>query len=225
MPRARTTTRRNPGRPRSERRASAYEFLKQAIMKGELTAGEQLVEANLAEWCNVSRTPVREALTRLEHDGLVQRSDRGLIVRESSPEEILDLYDTRIVLESRAAAVAADRRTDFDLLSMRRAAERVRRATDDGANVIAQRNREFHQTVWQASHNGSLTDLLQRLNLHLGRYPATTLVYPGRAEAANREHDEIIEAIAERNSTRAADAATRHFTTARDIRLKLWESE
>lgn len=194
-------------------------------MKGELAAGEQLIEADLAKICQVSRTPVREALTRLEHDGLVRRSDRGLLVRENSPEEILDLYDTRIVLESRAAAVAAERRTDLDLLAMRRAAERVRRARAEGPLVVAQRNRELHERIWQASHNESLTDLLERLNLHLGRYPATTLGHPGRAEIAEEEHDEIIAAIAARDDEAAAALASKHFTAARDIRLKLWEVE
>lgn len=194
-------------------------------MSGELVPGEQLVELALAEWCQVSRTPIREALTRLEQDGLVRRTDRGLIVRESSPEEILDLYDTRIVLESRAAAVAADRRTSIDLISMRRADDRVRRAAADDSNTMAERNRELHRTVWRASHNESLIDLLERLNMHLGRYPATTLAFPGRQETSHVEHTDLIDAIEARDAESASRIATAHFTAARDIRLKLWEAE
>jgi len=209
----------------TSRRIPPYERLKEAIMDGELVPGEQLVEQALAEWCQVSRTPIREALTRLEQDGLVRRSDRGLIVRESSPEEILDLYDTRIVLESKVAAVAAERRTAIDLLTMRRAAERVRRAESDEPRVIADRNREFHRSVWHASHNESLIDLLERLNLHLGRYPATTLSYPGRTETSHDEHTALIDAIDRRDADSASMLASKHFTAARDIRLKLWETE
>src|SRR5882757_42838 len=119
-----TTAPRKLDRTPISRRTPPYDRIKQAIMDGELLPSEQLVELALAEWCLVSRTPIREALTRLEQDGLVRRTDRGMTVRENSPEEILDLYDTRIVLESRAAFVAAERRTTMDLRTMRKAEER-----------------------------------------------------------------------------------------------------
>ncbi|MHA6795583.1 GntR family transcriptional regulator [Pseudonocardia bannensis] len=220
-----STSRRLPRKSGATRKASPYERLKQAIMSGELPPGEPLVELALAEWCNVSRTPVREALTRLEQDGLIQRNDRGLIVRESSPEEILDIYDTRIVLESKAAAVAAERRTSIDLVAMRRAEERAHRVDTDDPHALAERNREFHRTVWRASRNESLIDLLERLNLHLGRYPATTLAYPGRQDTSHVEHHDLVDAIEARDPETASAIATRHFTAARDIRLRLWESE
>ncbi len=194
-------------------------------MSGELLPGEQLVENVLADWCQVSRTPIREALTRLEQDGLAQRTERGLVVRESSPAEIIDIYDARIVLESKVAAVAAERHTPVDLIAMRRADERYRRADRDAANTLAELNREFHRTIWHASHNESLVDLLERLDMHLGRYPVTTLVFPGRHEVALEEHATLIVAISQRDPQRAADIASRHFTTARDIRLRLWEQE
>lgn len=204
------------------RQVSPYELIKQAIMVGELQPGQPLVELALAGWYKVSRTPIREALTRLEQDGLAQRGDRGLIVRESTPEEILDLYETRIVLESKAASVAAERRTALDLVAMRRAAERVHR---DGSepHEVAERNRRFHRSIWQASHNASLIDLLERLNMHLGRYQETTLVYPGRATSSHSEHLELVDAIEDRDAARAAEIAARHFTTSRDIRLRLWQ--
>src|ERR1700754_1808293 len=97
---ARSSTR---GVPADDRQPTPYERLKQAILDGELVPGQQLVEISLAQWCQVSRTPIREALSRLEQDGLALRTDRGLVVRERSPEEILDIYDTRIVLEAMAA--------------------------------------------------------------------------------------------------------------------------
>lgn len=213
---------RRRGRQDASRRTSPYELIKRAIMSGELLPGENLVELTLAEWCKVSRTPVREALTRLEQDGLVQRVDRGLVVRESSPDEILDIYDTRIVLESRAAAVAAERRTMIDLAAMHRTGDRVHQSDDDDPGEVAERNRDFHRTIWRASHNAPLIDLLERLNMHLGRYPATTLVYPGRAATSKLEHADLVDAIEARDIERAAEVATRHFTAARDIRLKLW---
>lgn len=202
-----------------------YERLKLAILQGEFAPGAQLVEASIAALCGVSRTPVREALTRLEQDGLVRRTDRGMVVRENSQEEILDIYETRIVLESTAAGFAAERRTNHDLLAMRRAEQRRLRAGESDTVEMADTNREFHRTIWRASHNESLVDLLERINLHLGRYPETTLAYPGRYQDSAAEHGELIDAIEARDSDRARDIAAQHFTKARDIRLRLWEME
>lgn len=211
--------------PPPDRRPNPYERIKQAILSGELAPGQALVEGVLAEWCEVSRTPVREALTRLEQDGLIGRGDRGLVVHESSPGEILDIYETRIILETAAARFAADRRNPNDLLMMRRQLPRMEKLSDAEPAVKAAMNAEFHELVWRASHNRSLLDLLGRLSMHLGRYPATTLAYPGRWESGNTEHRALVDAIEARNSDLAAQIASQHFSTAREIRLKLWETD
>jgi DNA-binding GntR family transcriptional regulator len=206
----------------TERKASAYERLKQKIMTGELLPGQPLIETALAEWCQVSRTPVREALTRLEQDGLVVRGERGLMVRERSREEILDIYETRIVLEAMAARVAASRRSYLDVIEMRRLAGRLEVMSTADEAVMAAGNREFHQSIRRASHNESLDDLLTRLDLHVARYPATTLSQPGRWEEANEEHRAIIDAIDQQDADRAHRLTTEHFTRARELRLALW---
>ena len=206
----------------SERKESPYDKLTQAIMTGELAPGQPLVETALAEWCEVSRTPIREALTRLEQDGLVVRGERGLMVRERSPEEILDLYETRIVLEAMASRVAATRRSYLDLITMRRIADRLQ-AMDTGDELaMAAGNREFHQSVWRASHNDALSDLLHRLDMHVSRYPSTTLSQPGRWAEANEEHQAIIEAIDAQDAELAHEVTARHFAKARELRLALW---
>jgi DNA-binding GntR family transcriptional regulator len=206
----------------NRRRRATYERIKQAILDGELKPGEPLVETALAEWIGVSRTPIREALTRLEMDGIALRSDRGLIVRHDSAEEVLDLYETRIALEATAARLAAERRTFHDLLQMRHLAEHLTEMEVGDPRAMADANNRFHQQVWHAAHNRSLLDLLDRLGLHLARYPATTLAYPGRWERANEQHLQIVNAIEERDGERAAHLAAGHFTESRDIRLKLW---
>lgn len=206
----------------SRRVLSPYDKITQAIMSGEFPPGQTLTETALADWCQVSRTPIREALTRLEQDGLVVRGDRGLMVRARSPEEILDIYETRIVLEGMAARVAALRRSPMDLIAMRRAAEQMEEVDTSDEVAMAEANREFHRAIWRACRNESLSDLLSRLNLHLSRYPATTLTQPGRWEAAIREHREIIEAIAAQDANQADHLTTAHFTAARDLRLDLW---
>jgi DNA-binding GntR family transcriptional regulator len=215
------------GRPlaTTERRPSPYERLTQAIMTGELVPGQPLIETALAEWCQVSRTPIREALTRLEQDGLVVRSDRGLVVRQRSPEEILDIYETRIVLEATAARVAAVRRSPLDVMTMKRVADRLDLIDTSDELAMAAGNREFHRTVWRASHNESLTDLLGRLDLHLARYPSTTLSLPGRWAEGNQEHRAILQAIDEQDLALAHELAAAHFTKARELRLALWAND
>jgi DNA-binding GntR family transcriptional regulator len=200
-----------------------YDQLKDAILSGQLAPGQPLVEASLAEWYDVSRTPIREALRRLEHDGLVTRGDRGLVVREITNEETLDIYETRISLEMLAAGMAAERRTTHDLIVMRRAAERMSAMGVDDPAEMVRLNNVFHRAIWSASRNRSLIDLLERLALHLGRYSETGLRHPGRWAVSNAEHDVLITAIAERDSATASEAARTHFNHARDIRLAVQE--
>ncbi|MDP9846525.1 GntR family transcriptional regulator [Streptosporangium lutulentum] len=208
--------------PVDDRRPSPYERLKQAILTGELVPGQQLVETPLAQWCQVSRTPIREALTRLEQDGLVLRTDRGLVVRERSPEEILDIYETRIVLEAMAARTAAIRRSPIDVITMRRVADRLERLDTGDEIELVEANRDLHRALWRATHNESLIDLLTRLDLHLARYPATTLSQPGRWREANAEHRAIVDAVDAQDPDLAEDLAAKHFTRARDLRLAIW---
>jgi DNA-binding GntR family transcriptional regulator len=201
---------------------SLYSRILDAILEGEFEPGESLVEVAVARRFGVSRTPVREALRRLEQDGLVRRVERGMVVRERSPEEILDIYEARIVLESSAARAAAQRHTPFDRLrldKLLRACEEADRADESS---LVRRNRDFHRGVWEASHNETLRDLLDRLNLHLLRYPATTLTHEGRWEEALAQHAALVEAIAARDEEEAARVAAEHFTAARDIRLAQW---
>ena len=90
---------------------------------------------------------------------------------------------------------------------------------------MAAANQQFHQTVWRASRNESLIDLLGRLHLHLGRYPGTTLASPGHGDAAREEHRQLFDAIDRRDGDEAHRIAMGHFRAARDIRLDLFARE
>ncbi|MCT2583406.1 GntR family transcriptional regulator [Actinophytocola gossypii] len=209
--------------PEPVNKITPYQRLKEAIRSGDLRPGQQLVESALAEWCEVSRTPIREALSKLQHDGLVERNERGLVVRERGPEEVLDIYETRITLEGTAARLAAERRSAHDLMLLRRALARLDRVTEGDVDAMVNGNRQFHVAVWRASRNVSLTDLLERLDLHLARYPATTLSSPGRWARSNEQHRAMVDAIEARDSATAEKVAIEHFTDARDIRLSLFD--
>jgi DNA-binding GntR family transcriptional regulator len=210
------------GTARDRRPVELYERLREEIVSGRLPAGGSLVETALASRYGTSRTPVREALRRLEQDGLVEKGDRGMQVRSRSPEEILEIYEVRIELEGSAAWHAAERHTPLDLVRLEHSAEQMREATTAGEEAMARSNRLFHEAVWVASHNATLVDLLIRLHSHLTRYPATTLTSPGRWETVLAEHEQLIEFITRRDAPEARALAEQHMTRARDIRLQMY---
>lgn len=202
-----------------------YERMREEIVSGELEAGTPLVETTLASRYGTSRTPIREAFRRLEQDGLIERADRGLRVRERSPEEILEIYEVRIILEAAAARAAAHRHTPLDLVRLRSSHDNMRAAEPTDPRTTASLNRRFHEAIWAASHNATLIDMLSRLNSHLTRYPATTLTYPGRWPAVLEEHDRLIAAIEGKDDAKAARIAEEHMTAARDIRLRMYSED
>nr|WP_291413895.1 FCD domain-containing protein [Actinophytocola sp.] len=126
-------------------------------------------------------------------------------------------------MEGTAARMAAERRNSHDLILLRRAMGRLDAVTTDDIDAMVRGNRQFHTAVWRASHNMSLIDLLERLDLHLVRYPASTLGTPGRWERSNGHHRAIVEAIEARDGDGAEKYAVTHFTEARDIRLSLFD--
>lgn len=203
-------------------RASVYEAIKSAILRGDLPPESPLVEQTLAAQFSVSRTPIREALGRLEQDGLALRTADGLCVRKRSVSEILDIYDAIVVLEARASAVAAERRTEHDLHVLDRILQLAPSVDATKLEDMAEYNREFHRAVWIASHNDALLDLLDRLETHRGNYTRTTLSFPGRWAESLIEHESLVVAIRNRDSERASAIASQHFTTAREIRLTLF---
>ncbi|MGH3246927.1 MAG: GntR family transcriptional regulator [Trebonia sp.] len=202
-----------------------YERLSDEIVSGQLEEGAPLVEATIATRYGTSRTPVREALRRLEQDGLVERGDRGLRVRGRGPEEILEIYEVRILLEAAAARHAAEGGTRLDLIRIGHAVDAGSAVDPADPDAMAAANRAFHKEVWLASHHGTLIDLLTRVNSHVARYPATTLTSPGRWEEALREHADLLRAIASHDGGAAARIAGDHMTTARDIRLRMYGEE
>ena len=201
-----------------------YERLRLEIVTGKLASGSSLVETVTAARHGVSRTPVREALRRLEQDGLVERGDRGLQVRSCSPEEILEIYGARIVLEGLAARTAAECRSALDLANLEERHLRMVATDPNDAIAMATTNRQFHEALWASSHNRTLVDLLVRLNSHLTRYPATTLSSSGRWATVLEDHRRLLDAIEARDADAAGSIGETHMAAARDIRLRIYVS-
>ncbi|MCU1545779.1 MAG: GntR family transcriptional regulator [Homoserinimonas sp.] len=200
---------------------SLYTRLRTAVLNGEFRPGMILVETAVAEAYGVSRTPVREALRALEKDGILQQRGRHLVVRVTTLEEVLEIYDCRIVLEGVAAGWAARARTDNDLELLELALQEMTLAADASPFEKATVNHAFHERLWRSSHNATLVDLLARLEVHIRRYPEPTVSQPGRWEEAVAEHTAIIESIRQRDEEEAARLSRAHMAAARDIRVRM----
>jgi DNA-binding GntR family transcriptional regulator len=198
-----------------------YERLRAAILNGDYRPSAVLVEKVLAEAYGVSRTPVREALRRLEQDGMLQRVGRQMVVRVTTPQEVLEIYDCRIVLEGMAAEWAARHRTDYDLALLENAQQRMERGASGTPAELSAVNHVFHDRLWQASHNATLCDLLARLEVHIRRYPEPTVSRPGRWAEAVEEHAAIVEAIRRGDAEQARTLSSAHMAAARDLRLRM----
>jgi DNA-binding GntR family transcriptional regulator len=157
----------------------------------------------------------------LEQDGVLERINRGMRVRQTSSEEVLEIYGVRTILEAAAARDAATRRTDYDLVNLGRILHSMGEARAATPQEMAAINRSFHRAIWQAARNRTLADLLERLAVHLRRYPATTYLRPGRWEEALEEHRLLLDAIQRRDPDGAAGVAEKHMWAARDVRLDM----
>jgi DNA-binding GntR family transcriptional regulator len=145
-------------------------------------------------------------------------------VRQTSSEEVLEIYGVRTILEAAAARDAAAKRSDYDLATLDRIFGTMVEAEGADPVELAGINRSFHRAIWQAARNRTLEDLLERLAVHLRRYPATTYQRHGRWEEAIEEHRQILEAIRDRDPDRAAEVAERHMRASRDVRIDMIRS-
>jgi DNA-binding GntR family transcriptional regulator len=195
-----------------------YAELRAAIGSGRLLPGERLRETEIADQLGVSRTPVREALKRLETDGLVAfNQPRGLIVNELTQAQILELYSMREVLEGAAARFAGEQASSLEIDSLKHLLA-VQLAAKTPADAAAA-NRQLHDAIARAAHNEYLLRAMNVLTDALALLGETTYAVPGRMESGARENAEIVEAIANRDSETAERSARRHILAAVAVRL------
>lgn len=198
----------------------AYRFIVDDIQSGRLAPGTRLREIELAEMTGLSRTPVREALSRLQHEGLLTMdATRGLIVTELDYSMTSELYAMREVLEGTAARLAARHASDVEIEFLREINARDAQLTS--AEALAANNRLFHETLYRCAHNRYLVKTLNTLQESMMLLGHTTLATPGRAESSRAEHGAIVEALAHRDPDAAESAARAHISTAYRIRLDM----
>lgn len=189
-----------------------YRSLRGAILAGRLEPGERISEFELAAALKVSRTPLREALQRLESEGLVlAEPGRGTVVRGLTPTDLAEIYEIRRNLEALAARLAAARITPEELESLKAHLELMEFFTqrERWENVVEQ-NIAFHSTIYRASGNRRLADLLYALQEYVQGTRGYALRVPGRAPHALAEHQALYQALAARDAERAAELAATH---------------
>ena len=198
-----------------------FETLRDAIITQVLKPGERLMEIQLADEMGVSRTPVREAIRKLELEGLVIMVPRkGAYVAGVSMKDIHEVYEVRAALEMLAVSLAAERITDEELDALERQVLRESEAessedTDEHTlDNIVYIDTTFHDIIYQAANNQRLVQFLNILQEQLQRFRAASLSRPGRSKTALEEHKQIIEALSERNGELAAKLAKEHIDNA-----------
>lgn len=202
----------------------AYTLILDAIDSGVYKPGDRLVESDLADQLGVSRTPIREALQRLETQSLLTRDGRSLIVSSLDHNQLAELYVVRAELEGLAANLAARHATDEEVRVLRDMIEDDR-ALMGNPDAMSRANRRFHKQIHLASHNRFLVQQLDLVHRSMALLATTSLAAVGRDETAIAEHDAIVSAIEARDSHAAGDALKAHISKAFVTRLKLDSGE
>jgi DNA-binding GntR family transcriptional regulator len=197
--------------------------LVEQIVAGNLPPGYALVEERLGNVLGVSRTPVREALMRLENEHAAERDGRrGLVVSYVSSQQILDVYVIREALDGIAASLAAKYASPIDLAELEHLNELMSVAGDAGDyRRMAHLNIEFHGVLARATRNEMLVRFINDIHRWVQRIPATTFSEPGRVGQAVDEHQRLIVALKSSDSAKAESIARQHIRDALAIRMKM----
>jgi|DewCreStandDraft_5_1066085.scaffolds.fasta_scaffold00399_6 DNA-binding GntR family transcriptional regulator len=171
--------------------------LREAILSGYFKPGDRLIERELCEKMGISRTPIREAIRKLEQEGLVTTIPyKGPIVTVPTPEDVEEVFQVRAVLEGLAIRLLATRRDMQAIQAMRKAVEAGERALARGnLRGLVGANRAFHEAIRKGSGNKLLQSLLCNLHARIGLLRVQSLSLPGRPEESVEEHRQLLRAV------------------------------
>lgn len=191
----------------------AYLTLKQRIIDLQLRPGEILLVQPLAKELGISRTPVREAMVRLEQEGFVEEAEgKKFRVSEITLKSVLEIHEIRELLELHAAKKAALNRTVAQLEPILQLAERMKQALKDGNQAsFFEADMEFHARILHICDNQTLENLMFQLNEKIQRIRYLTTYVPLRLEETIGEHDAILDAILNRDGEAAQRAMKAHL--------------
>lgn len=190
-----------------------FDALKEAILTGRLKPGERLMEVQLAEEMGVSRTPVREAIRKLELEGLVVMVPRkGAYVSDLSLKDAAEVFEIRSSLEGLAAALAAERITDEEIKALDKVICDIIEAREKGdTETIIKKDMEFHQILFNASRNKRLAQIINNLKEQIDRFRIQSFTNPVRSQSVLSEHKAILSAIKQGDAENAEKLAKAHI--------------
>lgn len=190
-----------------------FNTLRDGILRGELEPGERLMEVHLAQKLGVSRTPIREAIRKLELEGLVQMIPRkGAVVASITEEDLRDVLEVRKVLECLAVELACQKRTEQDMVELKDALEGFRREMHSrNPSKIAVRDVAFHDVIYRITDNRRLIQILNNLREQMYRYRLEYIKDEKKRMTLVSEHMDIVSAIENRNAEAAKAAITLHI--------------
>ncbi|MDO4268748.1 MAG: GntR family transcriptional regulator [Eubacteriales bacterium] len=190
-----------------------FNTLRQAILKGELEPGERLMEIQLAERLGVSRTPIREAIRKLELEGLVLMIPRkGAEVAKISEKSLRDVLEIRRSLDELAIELAIQRMSDGDIRNLEIAQENFRDAVEKGnAMTIAECDEHYHDVIYHATGNNRLVQILNNLREQMYRYRLEYIKDADKRQILVLEHDQILKAVRGRHVAEAKTAIREHI--------------
>jgi len=197
----------------------AYALVLDAIDTGIYLPGDRLVESELAERFGVSRTPVREALQRLETQSVLVRDGRSMVVSALDHDQLGELYVVRAELEGLAAKLAAQHAAPEEIRILQNMIKQDS-ALVDNPQMLSRANRRFHRQIHLASHNRFLIQQLEMVHRTMALLTTTSLAAEGRGTAALKEHEALVDAIAARDGDAADKALKIHISMAYETRLK-----
>lgn len=205
------------------------EKIRQAITTGIFRPGERLMEIQLAEEMGVSRTPVREAIRKLELEGfVVMIPRRGTYVADISIKDITEVYEIRTALESLAAGLAAERISDEELEEMQRLLVEIGQYVEaeneeEHMDEIVRIDSSFHDILYQASRNERLVNIISNLREQITTLRGRSMHYPGRLKDTLSEHKVIVDMLAQRDAEKAQQVVREHLENAEHTLLKAIE--
>lgn len=198
------------------------ENIRQAIIDGTFSPGERLMEIQLADEMGVSRTPVREAIRKLELEGfVVMIPRRGAYVADISIRDITEIYEIRTCLDVLSAGLAAERITDEELEALNRLLVEIGQyIAENNMEKIVEADTAFHDILYQASRNERLRSIINNLREQLTGIRGRSMSYPGRLVETMDEHRALVDSIAARDVERAQNAARVHIENAEHTLMK-----
>lgn len=194
-------------------REIVFESIREAILDGRLKPGERVMEIQLAEKLGVSRTPVREAIRKLELEGLlIMEPRKGAYVADVSLKDVVDVLEVRSSLEGLAASLAATRASEEEIQLLREKSTQFKECIEKSdVQGMINKDTEFHEIILQAAKNKKLTSIIESLREQVQRFRITYFTEYNMTTYLVKEHENVLDAIESRDSEKANEYAQKHI--------------